>query len=700
MKRITALFLALLLLALLGACGGEGKDVRLAQAQLVNAPATSLITSLLSREEQTRVSRSDMTVLYYDEASGSISVYDAGAKQLWRALPETADGADHAMLRVKVLVKNEIYTLSSQSDCVAQGGLDAQIEDGVLHLTYDFVREIGRSRVHLSVPVTFTTEDGTMRVEVDCAALKAHDCSRDVTVLSLEVLPSFGAVPGEDGDFLFVPDGCGAVMRADDPTPMTCSLPVYGDFHNIACVAAFGMKRGDGAFVALAQQGDALATVSANRPGGSACSTVGVSFAVTVAKQDEDGETLHLLGAQYAGKLSLAYRFLSSESADIAGMAAACRELLVRDGTLDYLSKRADRTALSLHVTLISSASFAVPGQGSFVSRHTVTTLAQAQDILSLLRSKGVTEMDVVLRGSLRGNGKNGSLRYFAAAESDLSGKAFLSFAAAQNAAVYPEVSALSAQTQGRSFGGERTATLQTFAGSRVTAETTVTLRGGCGRLNRLLRQARTIPADGLALTDAGAFLAPDGAGRGDRQALKETLCDQLSMLYAAKPLVISGGNLYALKYASAVTELPNEPFFSGSGYDAAPFLQILLHGYCDYSGTPLNLAEDVQTAILKAAQYGETPAILCYYNDYGNAETPDNCNYLQAASAAQQGYERLSSVFADLGDKRITAHEEVKPGVFATTYGNTATVYVNYNDQDVTVHGVTVEGRSILRIK
>ena len=703
LKRVFALALAWILLCSLAACGSAGRTVRLeTPVQPVQGETGSAArTSVLAREKQNRVSRSDMTVLYYDESCAAISVYDAGAKQLWRALPEVDDGADHAMLRARVLAGNAEYTLSSLTDC-AKDSPAAQIEDGVLRLTFELQRVFEKTNVHLTVPLTFTAEDGTLRVEVDCASLKAADCGRDVTVLSLEVLPSFGAAPGgAASDFLFVPDGCGAVMATKNPAPLAVTLPVYGDPADpsgaAARVAVFGMKRGQGAFLALVQEGDALASVHAARPGDErACSTAGVSFAITPVRTD--GTTMRLLSKPYDGKLTMVYRFLSEGSADAAGMAAACRELLVRSGDLDYSPKRRARTTLPLHVTLFGGAEFAVPGQGSYVSRHTVTTLTQAQDILSLLRSKGILEMDVLLRGFLRGDGKSGQLKTVSA-EGRTTAADFLSFAAAQNAAVYPEVSALTATTMRRVTQTGETATLQLFSGDRVSAERTVSMRGGFPHMERLLRAVRAFPADGTALTDVGRLLAFDGANEGGRQALKAKVQRQLSMLFAAKPLTVSGGNLYALKFASAVTELPNRAMLSGSGYTAVPFLQMLLHGYCDYSGGALNLASDVETAFLRAAEYGEVPAIVCYYNDYSNADTPDNCSYAQAASLVQQRYERLNTVFADLGDKRITAHESVADGVFATTFGNTATVYVNYNEEDVTVHGVTVEARGILRV-
>ena len=56
-------------------------------------------------------------------------------------------------------------------------------------------------------------------------------------------------------------------------------------------------------------------------------------------------------------------------------------------------------------------------------------------------------------------------------------------------------------------------------------------------------------------------------------------------------------------------------------------------------------------------------------------------------------------NVFADLSDRKITAHYRVKSGVYCTEYGAGTSIYVNYNKKDVTVSGVTIEARDFLKV-
>ena len=124
-----------------------------------------------------------------------------------------------------------------------------------------------------------------------------------------------------------------------------------------------------------------------------------------------------------------------------------------------------------------------------------------------------------------------------------------------------------------------------------------------------------------------------------------------------------------------------------------------MFHGYVDYSHTAFNREKNSETAFLKAAEYGAVPSFEWYGADLGTEEKKDAFYYMNGANEAQRCYERLNAVFADLRDKKITAHSKVAGGVYCTEYGSSDRVYVNYNKKDVTVSGVTVEARSFLKV-
>lgn len=103
---------------------------------------------------------------------------------------------------------------------------------------------------------------------------------------------------------------------------------------------------------------------------------------------------------------------------------------------------------------------------------------------------------------------------------------------------------------------------------------------------------------------------------------------------------------------------------------------------------------------MLRAAQYGE---ILSYEFYYENAETEndkDNFYYMNFATHAQNAYERLSALYADLASRKITNHYCVKKGVYCTEFGDGVSVYVNYNSKDAKVNGVTIEAKSFLKVE
>ena len=157
---------------------------------------------------------------------------------------------------------------------------------------------------------------------------------------------------------------------------------------------------------------------------------------------------------------------------------------------------------------------------------------------------------------------------------------------------------------------------------------------------------------------------------------------------------------VYSLKYASAAVNLPdNSEVGKIENATAVPFLQILLHGLCDYSGKPLNLYNNFESGLLRAVEYGEIPSFVLYYKDLSNGKKSDSYYYMNSAANAQIAYQRMSAVLSGLGGKAITDHYKVKSKVYCTEYGGNISVYVNYRDTDVTVNGVTIGARDFVKV-
>ena len=709
-KRIAALALCLCLL--LSGCGRLSVRVRPVTAPAAISAAAGEHGCARSREEMVRVSRAEMTVLYYDERSRSIAVYDANAGTLWRALPETADEAA-AMLTLSVLADGQILSLNTQDDCDPAQTEVTQTDDGVL-LRYRFQRTLeSGDELSFTLPLAVTVTDGCMRVSVDCAALGEAKLPRGAKLLALSVLPFFGAqTQAGDDDFLLLPDGCGSVIRTK-PTPQTfepIAIPAYTPDENGAAarVAAFGQRTGNAGFVALAETGDALLTVHAEkRTKAGGVNRVYPSFTLTETKENARG-VLYCAKKTTDAVLTLSYRFLAGETATAMGMAAACRELLIRNGTLDLLTPMRDDSALPFHLSLIGAATVATADNAGGTLR-TLTDFSQAQELLQYLRSKGIGNVRLRYRGLLLGALAQRSFRLSSTVSG---GDTFASFLAAVQplgVTVYPEVRLLTGEAgtlskTARDRFGKRQTSGETLLQTPSLVSAARLSRCAADRLDdrthALLLALRKLGADRVCIPDAAGSLTVDAASKTapDAQKTRDLVASQLSKLAAERGLLLDGANLYAVKYASGVLSVPTGAVYTNTLTTAVPFLQAILHGYTFYSGAPMNLAGDPQEALLTAAQFGAAPYYEWYAADYGTADRPDPMSYVQSIAQAQQSWQTLQTLFDGLCDKPITAFETVRDGVTCTTFG-TERVYVNFTDAPVTAGGVTIPAHGVLRV-
>ena len=172
------------------------------------------------------------------------------------------------------------------------------------------------------------------------------------------------------------------------------------------------------------------------------------------------------------------------------------------------------------------------------------------------------------------------------------------------------------------------------------------------------------------------------------------------STLSASHKLMVDTGNMYLLRDADVVADLPSTTQYAQTElYTAIPFLQMVLHGTVVYAHTPFNLTEDVQTAFLKAIEYGAIPSYRWYCNETGQVELDTKYHFEKQINKAAEQYAAANDAFQNLQDARMTAHGQVQDGVFYTEYNNNVLFYVNYNTVPVTVNSITIAPQSFLRV-
>lgn len=722
-KAFLCILLVLVMLCLCGCSGGAAshklKTLDFEGSISEKAKSKDIFVQKNKKEALQKIATTDMATLYFDKQNYGVSVYDMNAKKLWNSLPQKYSDGSPCVLSVDVYLGSKKFTLNSQTDSVQKGLAKFEKGKNEITVTYNFESEIeGTAKVSLSVPVKYKISDSTLTVNIDCAQIK-NESSKNVTIAGIGLLEYFGSsTSGSKGDFIFIPEGCGVVIDTEKKAKKfkKISVPVYGaDFASgeksdlSAKIAAFGMKSGEGAFVALALKGEANAQINAAKAlEKKSYNRVGAHFDITkVCKNDK---AVYASNKPYDGEIEISYRFLSGENATYAAMASACRESLIRNGTLGFaVSERADEYPFIL--SLIGAATVTKEK----TKTQTLTDFDEAQEIISFLRSKGISNILLRYKGMFGGQLLQNDINKLKISSKLGSGEtleAFLQYTDLQNIAVYPEINLLSAKRgklkspavaiDGKKIAKEtvkiKTDTLQSVGTSNFTK-----LSAMDERTNSLLAKLSNYSFAGVCLADVGNFLYTDYSTKTGRKTASDIVAKQTASISPQKSVMIDGGNIYSVKYADFIANLPNTSSLSKRDYcTAVPFLQILLHGVIPYSGKAVNLCGDADNAVLRAAEYGELLSYEFYYANDGNEEAnaSDSRSFMNYSSHAQSAYERLGELYADLSSKRITDHYKVKKGVYCTQFGGDVSVYVNYNSKDISVNGVTVEAKSFLKVE
>ena len=110
----------------------------------------------------------------------------------------------------------------------------------------------------------------------------------------------------------------------------------------------------------------------------------------------------------------------------------------------------------------------------------------------------------------------------------------------------------------------------------------------------------------------------------------------------------------YLLKNADFVSGLSYDTAYPQSdSYSSVPFVEMILHGISDYTLTPVNLADDSETAFLKSLEYGAIPSYEWYCSKTGKSELDEKYSYENQLNSAAEKYQTADSVLGNLRNAR-----------------------------------------------
>lgn len=742
LRKTLPVIAVILVLLSLCACSGSVKSQKYELSEgVLTAEKKTAYAQARKFGAKLKIASSSMIELYYDGVSGDIAVRNANTGKWWYSLPEKyVQGGEllPSVVSAQVVLDGKLIELNSCVNANDHVNVTSEkIENGVrAKYTLKYTLEDDRL-VSFAVPVEYTLTDGNFYAKIDCSAIENLSTAQGAVITKLRLLDFFGSNSAASSDeYLLVPDNCGGIIKTSKVKDgfKDMSLKVYGDGEkNNAVMGVFGVKRDNDAFVCIIRKGDALATVNAGTVKGEAkYNKVGAQFDITESQTSEkkDKTYISVAGKTYGGDIELCYRFLSGDNAGYSGMSVACREQLIRDGVLSTGTVEASGD-LPMVLSVLATANT----QPSKLS--VLTTFEQLQDMLTHLKSKGFSNIYVKYKGALSGgdNQRNVSgVEFLKSLGTDDDYDELMNYMSAQNLTMFTDISCLTIP---------KSATRASkYAQNVMNDNVSVTVENGFSVKNErdvigfnviednvisLIRFAKDNSLGAVSVSDAASFLYSDYSEGATRDDVKNRISEQIASVSGTSRLMVSGGNLYALKNAEVISDMPlGTSTVNSSWYNSVPFVQLVLHGTIEYSCKPINFSSNYRNQILRAVEYGSLPAFEWCYEDVltpkeqesseaakategttaqqttAAADKTENINktysYTQWANVAYAYYEKANKALGDLRDQRMTAHYAVKSGFYCTEYGDTK-IYVNYTSKNVTINGVTVPANDFMRI-
>lgn len=652
------------------------------------------------------ISKSGLVQLFFDKKNYSVSVLETSLQNTWGTLP-TNEAKDSSAVEIIATKNSKTYKLNSQDNSVAFGTVKTKKIKNGIEVTYKLSDKAKKPNITIPMTVKYVLVDGSLHVTVNCSKYVNR---RDFKINTISLLKYFGANNKPvDGDFLLVPDGCGAKINTNIPTKnKDYNYRIYNQDYSVdskgktnSIVPTFGMKSGNGAFGAIIRKGDALATVNAKK---SKFNCVYPIFEITPSKVEKNKK--YISKESYGGDLSVCYRFLSGTNANYSSIAAVCREQLIRDAVLSTKMVKETETC-PINVNLI-----AVSKSGAFY-KDIKTSYEEAMVITQLLKAKGINDLNILYRGALtkglgQSNIKDSSLIGKLGSRTEL--KELLQYAATQEFKMFLDTNILlmkggssAKDLRNKNSKIEVVNPLNKFFSPNSYGRYLVTPQKLEKNVNNFLTDMREIPFSGYCISDAGSILYSDFDGKyTSREETKKIISDQIISMSTNKNTMTQNGNFYTLKNVDVVENIPLETSYKeNKSYEKIPFVQMILHGMIEYSGSPINLEKNYNDYLLKSIEYG---ALLSYNITFdeldkkGKGDSISLC-YEDWAGKMSREYEKYNKLFKDLRDSKMTDHYYPVPNLSCTLYDDGSYIYVNHSNKDISYNNLTIKAKNYLRV-
>lgn len=582
-----------------------------------------------------------------------------------------------------------------------------------------------------NIALNLTMDEYGLKAEVNMAEIE-YD-SFDAELRSITLLPYFGAAGLNSEGYVLIPDGSGAIIRLNNKKEMfgPITIPVYGGndldvtvksttIRQPVGIAAFGIAYDKKGYAAVISNGDAIASITAGLSGNNTsynyvCAKFNYNDYYMLENPMNLSSNPQMSKNPYKDKVSVMYMFLGNNKANYSGMAEKVREYYENIGVL---KERTKKTQAPLSIEIPG----AVPVTKRFLGityngYDSLTKFTDAKRIIDTLYEAGIEHMNIRLTGWTEGGlfqkypsnlkpintlGSRASFNSLVKRAQELEYDLYLD---ASLTKIYCGiVTALFKSVRDIKGSPWAVRNYSHVTQSPDDMQPAAYLLRPDEWEDELINTQKKISKLGInnvSLADFGYTLYPDYRKKGyNRQDTLKIINNSLNSINNNDANLMGlYGNVITADSFDIITDIPLYDSDYVVSTEEVPFLQMILRGYVDYYGTPVNKNDNSIKHVLRSIEYGasgikylltnadNTRVWELDQNEYRNTFYKDYISEISRCYGLIKDFSRITS------GQKIIEHKKEFDNVFSTLYESGVKVYVNYNNRPITVDGLEING-------
>ncbi|MBQ3058662.1 MAG: hypothetical protein IJD00_06905 [Clostridia bacterium] len=625
-KSVFALVLCLAMVLSINVYGAAEKPV----------DVTSGLSTMQKTDEYKLVGEDSGLKLFLNPKTTNFYVEDVKTGERAYAFPESFPEGDETALAQQIEmqaalvftfwdpVKKTENRKNSNAVCVKQGNYTVYSKENGFLIKY--VLKSQKMEICLSV----TLENGKLYCSIPANSVK-EEAPETAMLLKVAVLPFMVRGEANTDGTIILPDGSGQVLDFST-TRMNAAVylkPIYGrdlsatlsvedkTGYDINC-PYLAVTNGDNGILAIPEKGAAVGYVNAN-PAGKSNNYANAYFsydyragdiAIIGDKQTMASQSTRVFSEDvYNDDITVSYSFVF-ENATMSALAKLYGEYLIPEN-----SQKDDK-----HSAIIDIFGFVNEPKSFFGFPYTaVSVISKGEDIVSFAENEKLKGATINLKNITKEQQK-GTLDTKIKLISKVISKSQLKAISANDVNLYVDVDPITFSKNTFAVNSFFTAS-KTIYGAPIGLyeyrESTHMVNKNVAKklllkytkidsiLGKLTSSAKKLDVDGLSSETLGSMSYHDHSNGGTLADTHSAIEAAIASAHNKTSLILSSPNDYAIKYCSAITDIPiessNDDMCSGS----YPFLQMALGDRISYTTESINLYRSPETMFLKALATG-----------------------------------------------------------------------------------------------